>query len=59
MIHYKDITFCPFWQECGTYQDDGRCPKALTDDVRGKALKEGLLISSYAEQPDCFEGEKG
>lgn len=51
MICYRDMTFCPFYVEC---YDGKTCPRALTEEVAEAADKCGLLISMFAEPPDCL-----
>ena len=52
LIHYKDQTFCPFWQECTNGEC---CPRALTKEVQQKADKINLPICMFVGIPfDCF-----
>lgn len=51
MICYRDMTFCPFWEECA----DSDCPRATTDKVREAAKAIGLPICFFANKPDCFK----
>ena len=54
MICYKDMCFCPFWEEC---VEGKECHRALTEDVREGAkewMGENAPISMFADKPDCF-----
>lgn len=56
LIHYKDITFCPFWQEC---TDGEGCHRALTKKVQARADKIHLPICMFVTPPsDCFKGKE-
>jgi len=58
MIGYKDITYCPFWNECSGGKE---CPRALTKEVMEAATKwwgsEDAPISMYMDKPHCFKEE--
>ena len=54
-ISYRDMTFCPYWDEC---KDGGTCGRASTPEVERKADESGLPICWYAERPECFKEEK-
>jgi len=54
MLCYKDMTFCPFWEDCIKQID---CPRCLNDNVLANAERVGLPICRFVEKPDCFEGE--
>ena len=47
---YKDMTFCPFWENCSKAKD---CHRPLTDQVVRAAIKHNLPVSEYAERPKC------
>ena len=57
MICYKDMTFCPFFKDCGV---EG-CDRCLTDEVREMADKwwgkgkDEAPISQFVSKPDCWE----
>ena len=51
MICYRDMTFCSF----GECRDWDTCPRALTDDVEGRADDAHLPICQFADKPDCFK----
>ena len=51
MICYKDMTFCPYWEDC----KEKDCPRALTPDVCERANDIGLPICEFANKPDCWE----
>lgn len=65
MICYRDMTFCPFHEECGI---GDACMRALTDEVIADAQKwwswfngsqtDGVPICQYAEKPNCFTKEE-
>ena len=50
MLNYKDMTFCPYWKDC---RDARECHRPLTKDVEAKAKQADMLISVFAEKPDC------
>ena len=52
MLCYRDMTFCPFWQECTRGKE---CHRALTEEVVHAAKVEGLDICSWSEEPGCYE----
>ena len=60
MICYRDMTFCPFWDEC---KDGKECFRALTNEVWNKAhkwwgldkSKDDIPICLFTEKPDCFK----
>lgn len=62
MVRFKDMTFCPFWEEC---KDGEKCDRALTDRVREQASEwwSGFMsddpapIACYTERPRCFTGQ--
>ena len=56
MTSYRDMTFCPYYEECLT---GSTCPSALTDSVKKDAErwwqhKTNLLISVFSGKPECF-----
>jgi hypothetical protein len=56
MICYRDMTFCPFWENCKNAED---CHRPLTEEVENKAKewwgKEGAPICVYVKEPNCYE----
>ena len=53
MLCYKDMTFCPYWEECNLgYQ----CDRALTQLIKDNAEKwmKNAPISQFSEKPSCF-----
>jgi len=52
MICYKDKTFCPYWATC---MNGFNCDRALTDKIKEDAIKQEMLISQFAEQPECYQ----
>ena len=68
MICYRDMTFCGF-KGC---EDSKECPRAITSEVRWKALRwatsfhdgdmeaareYGPGIAQYMDEPECFKGK--
>ena len=61
MICYRDMTFCPFYKECGDV-----CNRALTPEVEKgaelwwKSFKsdDPAPICQFAEKPDCCKESK-
>jgi hypothetical protein len=57
MICYRDMTFCPFWEEC---RKGKTCPRALTEKVREEAKKwwagnaGDAPIMQYTTKPSCY-----
>ena len=51
MLCYKDMCFCPFFDECEHGRD---CYRAMTMDVIEKADECGLGIDRFLFKPDCF-----
>lgn len=47
---YKDMTFCPFWRDCGKAAD---CHRPLTDQVVAEAEAFGLPTAQYLSAPAC------
>jgi len=56
MMCYKDITFCPYYMECGK---GIACVRALTPAIISQANKAQLYISQYASKPKCIIKKKG
>ena len=61
MICYKDITFCPYYLLCKTWQSKG-CKVALTPDIEKDAEKwaidcgfKDVPIAVYTTFPECFK----
>lgn len=50
MLCYRDMTFCPYWQDCAQADD---CPRPLTDEVRRKAESFKLPIMQFGGKPGC------
>lgn len=56
MIGYRDMTFCPFYEDCA---DSSTCPRPLTPEVKDQATKwwgqkdQEAPIVQFAEKPDC------
>lgn len=61
MFCYRDMTFCPYHENCLDSKD---CHRALTDEVKEKAKKwwgssKGEPpICVFAEEPECFRTSK-
>lgn len=51
MMCYKDMTFCNY-SDCANFN---KCPRRLTESVKKDAVRLGLPICRFAEQPKCFE----
>lgn len=56
--YYKNMTFCPFYEDCLIGND---CGRKLTEKVKKEAIKwwgsDEAPIQLYIEIPNCFEGE--
>lgn len=57
---YRDMTFCPFNEDCKQSPDNGgSCERALTDHVMNNAKLwwkgDNPPICMYANRPDCHE----
>jgi len=54
MMCYKDMTFCPYHEDCSTGED---CDRALTPKVIESAEKwmKNAPICQYADKPKCFK----
>jgi len=52
MLCYRDMTFCPFWEDC---KEGEGCFRALTSDVKASAIKFGLGTSQFLEPPECLK----
>jgi hypothetical protein len=52
MMCYRDMTFCPFWQECIRGHN---CERALTKTVEHRAALAKLEICRWTEKPECFK----
>lgn len=52
MMSYRDMTFCPFYDECA-FGDV--CPRALTEDVRKGSNIMGLPLAMFIDKPECFK----
>jgi hypothetical protein len=54
MICYRDMTFCPFYQNC---QKSETCHRPLLEDVRLKAREwwgsDNAPIAVFGEKPTC------
>ena len=57
MIHYKDMTFCPFYESC---QDGNDCFRALTEQVKKDAQGwwggDDAPVSIFTAKPPCYVG---
>jgi hypothetical protein len=67
MLHYRDKTFCPFYETCSKQSD---CSRPLTPQVKADAVKwwggDNAPIAMFGEKPECHtdnvkstHGEKG
>lgn len=54
MICYRDMTFCPYWEECVNAAD---CERALTNEVWREAFEAGVGVAQFTEKPECFEDD--
>ena len=54
MICYKDMTFCPFHEECKL---GVMCPRRYSTDVQEKVKESGMCVSLFADKPNCFESK--
>ena len=58
MICYRDMTFCPYWEQC---ESGPSCERRLTGEVVEKAQALGLPICTWYDKedpywrPDCWE----
>jgi hypothetical protein len=54
MIHYKDKTFCPFYETCDKKNE---CGRALTPEVKARAHNwwgnDNAPIAMFVEKPEC------
>lgn len=54
MICFRDMTFCPFWQDC---DKAANCHRPLTDHVVERAKvwwgSDDAPIARFSEKPDC------
>lgn len=59
MISFKDMTFCPYYEDCFYAKD---CNRPLTEEVRNAAEDwwgaEYPPISIYSSKPSCWYGEE-
>ncbi len=51
MLCYRDMTFCPFWKDCGAGQ---HCPRAQTDVHVRRAEELKLPFCLFVDKPKCF-----
>ncbi len=51
MTHYRDMTFCPYWEGCAKGPD---CFRSLTDTLRRDAEYYQLPICRFHLQSGCF-----
>ena len=60
-MEYRDMTFCPYYQECDNQQWNKNllCVRALTPQVKERAKKSGLPICRFEGHPKCFERIEG
>jgi hypothetical protein len=58
MICYRDMTFCPFWEDC---RDNYECERALNNYVLMRAYEwwggPGAPICRFSEKPDCWRAK--
>lgn len=52
MIVYKDMTFCEFHETC---RHGNTCHRAFTREHRQNAQGANLIVSLFAERPECYE----
>lgn len=52
MSGYKDMTFCPFYNQCISGKE---CPRALTPEVKDGAENGDMVICSFLTVPHCME----
>lgn len=54
MMCFKDMTFCPFWEDC-THGDV--CKRAFTPELKAEAKKwmDCPPICYYSEKPKCWK----
>lgn len=52
MICYRDMTFCPYHEDCAEAKN---CSRPLTEDVRERADRIGLPIAQFQVKPGCWE----
>ena len=61
MMGYRDMTFCPFWEDCANAKD---CHRPLTPSVVAKARawwgeENGEPpIVQFADMPDCHSSKE-
>lgn len=55
MMCYRDMTFCPYWEDCA---GAATCHRPLTPEVQLEAEKwwgsEDAPIAVFAEPPSCY-----
>ena len=49
MIHYRDMTFCPFADRC---KNAGTCERVFTDEGKSKAEVAGLPVAWLSNRPE-------
>lgn len=56
MNSFRDMTFCPYWENCTKAES---CHRPLTPEVVISAREwwggDGAPIAMYAEKPECHE----
>ena len=55
MMCYRDRCWCSFYETC---KDGAECDRALTPEIQVKACASHLLISQFAEKPECWKCKK-
>jgi hypothetical protein len=54
MIHYRDKTFCPFYETCDKQND---CSRPLTPQVKAAAVKwwggDAAPVAVFTDKPQC------
>lgn len=56
MLSFRDMTFCPFWENCEAAEE---CSRPLTIAVAAKAKEAGLPIAHFLSPPKCHEPRPG
>ena len=59
MICFRDMTFCPFYEDCAKAKD---CNRPLTEEVERQAFEwwgsDDAPIAQWTEKPDCHVKKK-
>lgn len=51
MMCYRDMTFCRYYNTC---VEGDNCERAMTQEVIDDADRHNMLISEFAEKPECY-----